>query len=67
MIIVWPEPYLKLIQPLLNEFKYVKVMDRTNNKYCMTYENNMPIILCKTPKEQAIPLKTIWNQFKLYR
>jgi hypothetical protein len=31
--------------------------------YCMPYENNLPIFICRKPKE---PLKKVWVNFKTY-
>ena len=60
MIIVQNEP----IEHYKKIFKYVKLADRTNNKYCMPYENNLPIWLCKKPK---VDLKSTWPTTKNYR
>ena len=45
-------------------FNNVKLVARTNNKYCMPYENNLPIWLCTEPKFKS--LKGIWSEVKGY-
>jgi len=49
---------------LLKYFKSVKLMGRTNNKYCMPYENHLPIWLCTEPKFKSF--KEVWQDFKNY-
>jgi hypothetical protein len=44
-----------------DSFKEVTEMDRTNCTYCMPYENNKPIYLCRGIKR---PIKEIWPTVK---
>ncbi len=44
-----------------DSFKEVIEMDRTNCTYCMPYENNKPIYLCRGIKR---PIKEIWPTVK---
>jgi hypothetical protein len=48
---------------LQKTFKSVKLMDRTQNDYCMPYEDHLPIWLCEDPNK---PLKEIWPNVKNY-
>jgi hypothetical protein len=44
-----------------DSFQEVTEMDRTNCTYCMPYENNKPIYLCRGIKR---PIKEIWPTVK---
>jgi len=47
---------------LQKHFKSVKLMARTENKYCMPYEDHLPIWLCKGAKFGT--LKELWPTLK---
>lgn len=44
-------------------FKYVEKAATFTCQYCMPYENNTPVYLCKDPR---INIKNIWSRFKHY-
>jgi len=48
---------------LRNYFKVVYRADSTDNRYAMPFEQNMPIMVCKTP---YVPLKDKWHEFKRF-
>jgi 4-amino-4-deoxy-L-arabinose transferase-like glycosyltransferase len=45
-------------------FEEVKEFTRTDNRYCMPYENNMPIFIARKPKQN---LRSIWNDAKHFQ
>lgn len=47
----------------LTVYEQVIELERTNNKYAMPYENNMPIYLCKGLK---VPLNEVWEDVRMY-
>ena len=51
-------------QDLEKSFKSVKLMSRTKSEYCMPYEDNLPIWLCRKPKFKS--LKSKWPTLKSF-
>jgi hypothetical protein len=48
---------------MLESYKEVKQVGLFTNEYCMPYENNMPIYICK---DRRTPLKDDWVRMKHY-
>jgi hypothetical protein len=49
------------IQSLQREYRDVTQSDIFINTYCMPYENDMPVFICRG---RYVPLKTIWPELK---
>ena len=48
---------------MLKSYKEVTQVGLFHNEYCMPYENNMPVWICKN---RIVPLKDDWLEFKHY-
>jgi hypothetical protein len=50
-------------EPLLKSYREVKQTGVCKDAYCMPYENNMPVYVCK---DRRTPLKDDWTMFRHY-
>ena len=51
------------IEDYLKALEHVEQVTVVRCKYCMPYENNLPIYI---GKDQKIPLKSIWKAEKIF-